>query len=258
MTAENTTRWYIDTHAPGAAVLQTAFSWFRERIAASPDRRGLLAVPGKVNLDHIQTVLGSATVKKLKQDNRARLQDDTIELMTEKINPYFWSGPVLALYAPPKLLDMVDSLQTPTEILVVPWLRKEGTQWAQTWGARELGSVAEPPAKRFSNPTVRAALENLTNRVNLSTGIVHQSDRAAAITLFRLLRNAGEQCDPDEVRAWLVSELGWQPQHAKEVEDVATKILAGRRLRASASGDWAPGIVERWREGGSRDPGGSS
>lgn len=246
--APDTDRWFIDTEGSGTTELRPAFSWFRQQIANSPDRRGLLVVPGKDNLDHIQGVVGSAVVKQLRKDNRARFGDGTITLMTERINPSFWSDPMLILYAGNRLLGMVDSLQTPSKILFVPWRREEGRGWAYMWSARELGSSAEPPPKQFSNPTVRAALKSLTNRVNLSTGLAHPSDRAAAIKMFRILRNGGEQFDPEEVRAWLISELNWQPKHANEAEAVAADILAGKKLRASASGDWPRGILKRWRE----------
>lgn len=252
----DTNRWYIDVEAPGAAQMRPAIVWFLERIASSPDRRGLLAVPGKGNLTGtgIETLLGSAKTKKLSRDNKIQIQSVVIELMTQKINPHYWSGPVLAVYPDKKLLDAVDSLQTPSDILVVPWLRREGTEWAQTWGARELSSSADPSPKQFSNPMVQAALQSLTNRVNLSTGLAHPSDRSAAIKLFRILRGAGERYDPTEVRAWLVSELGWQPRHANEAAGVARDILAGKKLRSSASGEWAPDILKQWRERGSSDP----
>jgi hypothetical protein len=153
-----------------------------------------------------------------------------------------------------KLLDMVDGLRTPSDILVVPWLRNEIELWVQAWGARELGSSAESSPVPFPNPTVRAALESLTSRVTLSTGIVHPSDRAAAITMFRLLHTAGEPFDPDEVKGWLVAQLGWQPKHAGDVADVAEGVLAGKRFRLCSSGEWPADIVDRWKGRGLRDP----
>lgn len=251
--AENTNRWFIDTEGPGPTELRPAFTWFRQQIANSPDRQGLLAVPGKGNLEHIQAIVGPAVVRQLRKDNRARFGDGTITLMTERTNPYFWSGPVLVLYADDRLLDKVDSLQTPSNVLFVPWRREEGRGWAHMWSARELGSSAEPSTRRFSNPTVRAALESLTHRVNLSTGLAHSSDKAAAVQMFRLLHDGGEQFDPEEIRSWLISELGWEPRHANEVREVASGVLAGRNFRVSSSSTWAPGIVKRWREQGARE-----
>lgn len=250
----DTDRLYIDTEGPGATELRPAFSWFLRQIANSADRRGLLAVPGKGNLTGtgIETVLGTTTVKNLSKNNRVRVQGLTIELMTERINPRFWSGPVLAVYAGDRLLDMVDSLETPSKILFVPWLRKEGQAWARMWSARELGSTDEPPARQFSNPTVRAALESLTDSVNLSTGLAHSSDRDAAIQMFRLLHDAGEQFDPEETRSWLISELDWEPRHANEVRNVANGVLTGKKFRVSSRDVWASNIMEQWREKGSR------
>lgn len=252
---EGSGHWFVDSEGPDTPAFRTAFSWFLDRIAASPGgQQGLLVVHGKGNLDGgaIEAVLGPAAVRALKKDNGVRLRRSAIRLMTEKIMVYAWSGPMLVVYPSPKLLDVVDGLQAPSDVLVVPWVREEVEPWIRMWGARELGSSAKPEPKRFSNPTVRAALESLTSHVNLSTGLAHPSDRAAAITMFRLLQDAGEPFDPDEARDWLISELGWQPQHANKVSDVAEGVLEGRRFRTSGSGDWAPDILEVWRERGRR------
>lgn len=251
----DTSRWFIDSHGPDTSALKTAFSWLLKKIGASSEnRRGLLVVHGKGNLEStVGAVFGPAVAKKLGKENQVRIRGSAIELMTERIKPYGWSGPVLAVHPSPRLLDMVDSLSTPSEILVVPWLRDEVEPWIQMWGARELGSSAEPDTKRFSNPTVRAALASLTRRVNLSTGIAHPSDRAATVEMFRLLYAAGEDFDPPEVRSWLISELNWQPKDANDVRDVAEGVLSGKRFRASGYGAWVPDIVERWRESGPHD-----
>ena len=251
----DTSRWFIDSYGPDTSALKTAFSWLLKKIdAQSENRRGLLVVHGKGNLGGtVEVVLGSAAVKKLGKDKKVRVRGNVIELMTERIKPYAWSGPVLAVHPSPKLLDLVDSLSTPSEILVVPWIREEVEPWVQMWGARELGSSVGPTQKRFSNPMVQAALASLTARVNLSTGIVHPSDRVAAIEMFRLLNAAGEHFDPTEVRSWLIAELGWQPRHANDVRDVAEGVLSGRRFQTSGSGSWVPDIVERWRGSGLHD-----
>lgn len=251
----DTSRWFIDSHGPDTSAFKTAFSWLLKRVAASPDnRRGLLVVHGKGNLEGtVEVVLGSAAVKKLGKDNKVEIRGNIIELMTERIKPYAWSGPVLAVHPSPKLLDMVDSLSTPSAILVVPWIREEVEPWVQMWGARELGSSVKPVPQQFSNPTVQAALASLTARVNLSTGIVHPSDRAAAVEMFRLLNTAGEDFDPTEVRSWLIAELGWQPRHANDVKDVAEGVLSGKKLRTSNPGVWVPDIVDRWRGSGLHD-----
>jgi hypothetical protein len=97
------------------------------------------------------------------------------------------------------------------------------------------------------NPVVESALETLTHRVNLSTGISHPSDRTAAVRMFEILRDNGFRYDPKETRAWLVAKGGWNPGHANEVESIAVGILAGKRYKVERSG-WSEKILDIWKE----------
>lgn len=245
---QNASHWYIDSQGSAPAALRAGFAWLLDQMQMSGSHSGLLAIPGKGDLeDAFEGVLSPTTLKELTKSNTARTKWGTLALMTEKIRRSSWSGSILAVYPTTQLLDSLDSLHGPSAVLVVPWLRDEVSPWIRTWSARELGSTEEPSERVFSNSTVRAALESLTRRVNMGTGLAHPSDRAAAIEMFRMLKRAGEHYDPDEVRAWLVSQLRWQPRHANAVAEIAGKILAGGRFHPTTSGGWATDAVERWR-----------
>lgn len=250
--AVQTKRWFINQEGPNPQSLQIAFSWLQRQMTTSPAHQGLLAVPVKKTLENIKGVLGEDIAKQLQKNNTAQLKSGKLHLMTESIRRSSWAGPVLVLYPPQRLLDSVDELQSASEILVVPWSVPEVQAWIQMWDIYELGDTSPHPPKTFSNPTVRAALESLTTRINLSTGLSHPSDEAAAIEMFRLLHVAGEVFNPDEVKSWLVSELGWRRQQANEAAEIAQKVLSGRTLRAANHPRWASDIVSMWREEGSK------
>jgi hypothetical protein len=253
-----THHWYISSHGPDTEALRAALAWLGERARSSGTGSGLLVVSGKGNLEGtLETVLGRNAVSQLGKDNRVRIGGTTIELMTERIKRSSWAGPVLALYPTERLLGLIDGIRGVSDVLVVPWLAEEVVPWIRTWSARELGSTAEAPAPAFSNPTVRAALEALNDRVNRATGLAHPSDRAAAIEMFRLLRRARETFSPEEIRSWLLSQLSWQPRHADQVAEVAEKVLSGGRFRVTTSGGWAADAVQRWRQKGQTEPEGT-
>lgn len=253
---QNASHWYTNSHGPDIAALRSAFEWLVREMQTSTSRSGLLAIPGKGNVEGaIETVLGSAAVKQLTKNNSVRSKVGTLELMTEKVRRSAWAGPVLAVYPTPKLLEVVDNLHGATAVLVVPWLRDEINPWIRIWAARQLGSADAQTEQVFSNPTVRAALESLTNHINMGTGLAHPSDRTAAVEMFRLLQRAGEHFNPEEVRGWLISQLKWQPRHASDVAEVAEKILAGHQFRLTTSGGWATDAVDRWRAKAAEGPG---
>ncbi len=119
--------------------------------------------------------------------------------------------------------------------------------WRRVWEPRNLAapSVAEAP-RHASNLVLEAALDDLTNSVNLSTGLGHANDRAKAVSLFRILRKARERVDPEDVRVW-AQQHGWHPTHAQELADIAAGVYAGRRYHVGQATWWRKDILDRWR-----------
>ena len=154
-----------------------------------------------------------------------------LHLLTQKDRTYEWNGPILALWPTKSLMDTIDSLKGENDVLMVPWTLEEVQFWIDTWNARELGTDDSATAPRRINTAVEIALERLDSIVNKSTGILHPSDRKTAIETFTKLRNNGTPFNPEEVRAWLIRESGWEPRHADDVSRVAKAVLEGRRLR---------------------------
>ena len=222
-------------------------TWLMQLAKSDANKRSaLLAVPTVSNLrGDISLVIGDKAVATFNKGQTVLL-DNLVELslMTERKALYSWNGPILAIYPTKKLLDQIDSLPGVTDVLVIPWNIQEVQYWIDTWAATELGAAPQVTTRKpFSNPIVEAALEALTERVNLSTGILHPLDRAAAVDLFRILRDNGIPYDPGEVRAWLVSQGGWRPSDADDAKKVAEAILAGRALKGQRRA-WSDGILE--------------
>ena len=209
-------------------------------------RSALLAVPTLLNLrGDISSIIGDKAVTRFNKGQTVILNNLVeVSLLTERKNLYSWNGPILAIYPTKKLLDKIDSLPDVTDVLVIPWNIQEVQDWIDTWAATELGAAPQVATRKpFSNPIVEAALEALTKRVNLSTGILHPLDHAAAVDLFRILHDNGIPYDPKEIRAWLVSQGGWQPSDADDVKRVAEAILAGKTLRGQRRA-WSDDILE--------------
>jgi len=245
-------RYYVHAEGPDEDAMRLAFAWLLESVKRSQTAvTALLAIPVKDNLRGIITkVIGDKVARHLASGRAVPIEQSAsdILLITQRAKPIGWrGGPVLAAYPTKELLDMLDDLYGVTEMVVVPWRLAEVQYWVETWAPQELrGLVPVTPTIHVRNPVVVEALRTLTETVNLSTGISHPSDRQATIDLFHRLKQAGEQFDPLEVRAWLVSQGGWSPQHANEVKAVAQSVIAGKRLKGGGK-FWADDIVEQWR-----------
>src|SRR3989338_6943264 len=156
-------------------------------------RRARLAICTKRNLQGvIEDVLGGSSIRMLGKGESVTLNEKVeVTLLTERERIYSWPGPILAAFPSKRLLDAIDALYDTTDVLVVPWTIGEVQYWIDTWGAAEFPSGTRPASMLALDPVLQEALRSLTETVNLSTGISHPSDRAAAIGAFRALHGAG-------------------------------------------------------------------
>lgn len=238
--------YFIRTEGPDPNGVKEALGW----LFRSSKPSGFLAVHGYGNLDGVvREVIGEGAVKSLIKFGRIKVSNVEIQLVTEHKMTYDGqNSPMVALYPSSKLLDVLDSIRNISAMLVVPWNFSEVEPWIRAWNATELGAQRTERAEPLLRSTiVEQALSSLTHIVNLATGISHPRDREAAIQMFEILRNAGEQFSPEDIKAWLVGEGGWNATDAEDVAVVARKVLEGRSLR-SGQRVWAENILEIWQK----------
>jgi hypothetical protein len=241
---------YVQTEFGGKSIVTEGFQWLLNLAKNDPKKKSaLLAVPILSNLDYdITSVLGKILVKKLVAGNRITLNSILeLSLLIERRPLYSWNGPILAIFPSKKLLDIIDRMSNVTDVLVIPWLLKNVQDWIDTWSAIPLGSTVSSKPLLNIDPILEVALESLTRRVNLSTGVTNQSDRDAAISLFRILYEDGIPFDPENVRKWLVTIGRWNPKDADEVQKIASGVIAGKQFRVKIFG-WNNNILESWKE----------
>ncbi|WP_196800537.1 DUF1889 family protein [Thioalkalivibrio sp. ALJ3] len=97
------------------------------------------------------------------------------------------------------------------------------------------------------SPLVEEALISLTNRVNLSTGLLHYSDESAAKELFKLLHKEGEILNEDEIASW-AAKNGWKDKHAKDLGELAGRMGGGGRVVVRNKGMWRDDIIDQLRQ----------
>ena len=242
----NRDTYFIRAQGSNIEVAEKAIKWLVEYSHG----KAFLAVAGYRNLEGIITkALGETVIKNLKKNDKSIVFGTQIFLVTDRKPIYnAQNSPMVAFYPTSKFLDKLDSIDNISAILVVPRIFEEIEPWIATWNATELGF---PPRERerplIRNKVVEAALKSLTARVNLSTGIIHPSDRESAIQTFEILRNGDEIFSPEEVKTWLVAQGGWKATRAQEAVDVARAVLEGKKLRRGAP-TWKENILEIWRK----------
>lgn len=253
MTAKKSA-FYIDTEGSGEDGVKWGLQWLRDQ-----GGRGLIAVNILDSLDNLPLGLTTQDIKALKGGSSVVHGAIDLTAWSKRTLETQWSGPVLVIHPSSALLDEVDKLNLVTSVLVVPLLKSEVQAWISTWSAQPLGAqgTVVPPAETVvteASPddanVLSAALLELTNRVNLSTGLADLGDTATAIDLFVMLKQGGVNYSPEDVKSRLIRDHKWEPYHAEEVKVVAEKVLKGKPPKKHAnyaSSRWLDKSIERWR-----------
>lgn len=218
-----------------------------------PDVKNIdLIIPVKDNLRYstLGAVLGNNIQAALLKGNKVKLANQAfMTLFTERTYKKFSSTEfIIVVFATQKILDLVDGLPSAKVVIVASEYDEIITRWQKTWNPIIPGSKHQPHDEELlKDPVTIQALKSLSNRVNLSTGLSHPSDRNAAISLFKILKKARIIFDPDSVRAWAMRN-NWSPRGADQLMQVASDIKNGKRIRGGDRPSWAENILEIWKK----------
>lgn len=234
-------RSFFDSHGRDDDALREGFAWLVREAAGGV---GVVFVPGLRNADNLVPGLTSAEVQQLKKNRQLRKGLATIELGTERARVGVSDRPVLAVWMDDDQLAEIERSH-PAAICVIPWNRDDITNWRNAYGPTNMRSGQATAPMQITNPVVEAAMRTLTALVNLSTGLGHPSDKAAAVRTFQILRAGGESYSPAEVRAWAAAN-GWRLEHAAELAQIARGVAEGRSFRVERFG-FRDDILDQWR-----------
>jgi hypothetical protein len=248
-TGRPTERFFIDSHGPDDEAVRLGIAWLKDYAQRHGLSRAGIFVYGLQQVQNLGRVLGDDRATRLARQKELPLGGVTVQLLTTRGRSRFFNGgPILGIWVDSEDMWNLDGLNTPA-ICAIPWLDDGIDDWKATWAPIDIvtGQAADTSPETVVNPVVVEALKSLTGRVNLSTGLGHPSDKAAAVHAFTSLRKAGEPYDPAQVRTW-AARHGWSPKHASELGEIARKVREGRTLRTQRGSAWREDIVTIWRE----------
>lgn len=243
-------RYYIDTQGPDDQAILAGARWLVDT-AATARNRAVLAIPLVSNVEHLERSLGAGVAAALRKQRKATIEGVTVELAIQRSANLARGATTLAIWPTEEQLGRLEDAG-PTALCVIPWSEQEVSTWLRAWGPIELRSGESAASVVVSNQVVEAALKSLTRRVNLSSGLGHPSDRAAAVGMFKILQGSGETWDAAEVRAWALGH-GWSSRGAADLADLALRIGEGRRVQQRDPHGWIENIIELWRESAGND-----
>ncbi len=242
---DKTERFYAPASDPGA--VRDGFAWLQSYAEAHLSPDAMVWLPTLAELTSVPAAIGERRTAELRRSRNTRLGMVKISLVTDRNAPgRYTNGPVLGLWPGGAQLDSLDELDAPGLCVVGGGPEIDG--WRLAWNPSDARTgMAVEPSEVVSNQVVVAALKDLTDSVNLTTGITHPSDKKAAVEALKILRKAGESFEPIGIKAWAIRN-GWPPRHARSLAKLAGKIAEGRTVQDSRGGaHWKKDILERWR-----------
>lgn len=248
-----TERFFIPAHGADDDALKAGFAWLLAFCGERGITKAGVFVSSLRQVESLGRVIGDGAARALEKDREVGAGSVTIHLLLGTKQTYSFDGPILAVWVDDKQLDELDELHAPG-LLAIPWNSTDIDGWKTNWNPTDPRTGDQGGSDdTVTNPVVVAALQSLTNGVNLSTGVGHPSDKASAVQMFKLLTKAGEPFDPEQIRAW-AARNGWKADHARDLSEMAQKILAGRTVRDGRQGQmWRDDIVEQWRAAAAGD-----
>lgn len=113
-------------------------------------------------------------------------------------------------------------------IIAIPWCRYKFQHWIDKWDPIELRSKNNPVKPRELSPIAKKAFQELTNDINIQTGITYPSDEEQAKIYLLTLYTYDAPLDGTTVKNYLVNNLNWNMDHARDMETLI-KILNSKK-----------------------------
>lgn len=199
-------------------------------------KKVVLLVHAKQNTGWFERIFGRDTEKQLFKGTTFKNRKPVFKFETKKTykDSYTPSEIVITCGLDSDDVLPIDDFYSVKAIIAFPWLANGLDKWVQTWNPTEIRGNQQAAAA-YPEPTcvVKKAMEDLTASINMSTGITHPSDEEQAKTYILTLHKYEPSLDVDIVGAYLVRELNWDTDHAKEIEKLINTLNNGKYFQGS-------------------------
>jgi len=237
-----TKRFYINTSGNDDEAYRFAIE-FACKLANNESniQKIILYIANKQSTGWFERIYNKETVKKLfngiKFENcPAIFKFETIKTI-KKIYSDVASTIVISCGMNSNELFEIDEFQNINYIIAIPWLFEATEKWIRTWHAINLENKKADKTYPEPNCIIKTALKELTDSINITTGIQHSLDEHRAKTYLRALHKYEEALEPEIISAYLIRELNWTPDHAFEVEKLINMLNSGKHFKGGEKND---------------------
>ena len=228
------TKFYFDTEGNDDSAYKTALQFACELSINDPELdQIILLIHTKRNTGWFQRLFGDKVVKEMFSgyqfnDCPAVVKFET-KITYRQLQYGNRSHVVICCGLDSEDILKIDDYDSVKYIIAIPWLKKLTEKWIKTWNAKEI-SGKEQPESSYPDPSpiVKCALTELSDEINMSTGIHHPMDNERAKTYIRSLHKYESELNPDSVRSYLVKDLHWDTQDAEDIVKLIETLNDGK------------------------------
>lgn len=118
--------------------------------------------------------------------------------------------------------------------------------WAKSWGAIDLKTEKEIDKTELPGKVVQQAFIDLSNSINIKSGITHSMDEELCKTYIRALKKYNYELDSKKILSFLTTNLKWSSDNANNVIKLIDKVNSGGYFKGGAK----TGLqhhIKRWK-----------
>lgn len=241
-----TLSFFLYDNKPNTDPVYTGISWLLKHLE-SQNRYVALSTLG--SLEAYSERKGLEVLNKLKKTPHSDLINNLkFTLIYESKIPHnLYNCPILVLHADKKYLDKLCSIKNISEMFVIGYPEDMGS-WINYSNASEYGKSQKNIGSASLSNVVKNALVSVTSTINIANGMTHPRNKDWIISTFQVLADNKESFDPEDVKAWLISNGKWDPEDAELAKEIVAGIKAGKKYRLwMPDHRWIDDIIEHWR-----------
>jgi len=228
-------RYYIKTMGNDDDAYKEAIEFACNHVSTlNEESQIILYALFKSNVGWLTRIYDDKTVKLMFKGHKFSDCDSLIKIETKKTINKYHSSPnwiVVCMGMDSDTVLELENIYGISTIIAIPWLSDGLDKWIKNLGAKELRGNEIPDDVQDPNCIVIQALNELTQNINMSTGITNPNDERRAKTIVRTFKKYNIDVDSDQIEGYLIRVLFWKASHAKQFSDLIRKIETGKRFQ---------------------------
>jgi len=141
--------------------------------------------------------------------------------------------------------DKLDTIARENFIIATELNNGQLDVWKKRWGAIDIENPERKQEEIILDPVLKTCLDELTSRINVSTGISHKNDEEKAKTYIEVLVEYKIPIDCENIKSYLIKNY-WGYDQAEKFVMLLKRKYSGGRIQGSNKTDLQK-HYDRWK-----------